>query len=299
MNYMGEAIQAVSMQNLPEVIKINFAKMGSYLQKVGITPERLVSIAINTLRDDKINKCSPVSIMGALLQAGQLGLLPNVFGESYIIPYAGQATFQIGYKGLVKLIYRNAPVEFLDANEVREKDDFDYELGERPWLKHKPNLKERGEITHFYAVLRLKGEQTSRIRVMTKAEVDEVRGFLSKAKDGKAWTNFYSEMGKKTVLVRLMKYYPLGEEITIALDADNSINEYDADNPEVLKKKERTFEERKEPETIDVNAVIADASVQPTAPYYDKPKEEVKDKLENMKTDDQGRLINPETGKPL
>lgn len=249
----------LTFENMPDQIKLNFDKMSEYLSKVGITKERLISIAMNTLRDPKLTSCSPISLMGALMQSGQLGLLPNVFGEAYIIPYGGQAVFQIGYKGLVKLIYRYAQVEFLDANEVCENDLFDYELGERPFLRHKPAMTNRGEITHFYAVLRLKGDTVSKIRVLSKAEVDDVRSFLSKSAQGKAWSNFYAEMGKKTALVRLMKYYPLGEEMSSAVDADNSVREYDNGQ---LTTVSRAWDEPKEPEAIvDVASALSQATI--------------------------------------
>ena len=90
-----------------------------------------------------------MSFLGALMNAAQLGLEPNTpLGQAYLIPYRNkgklECQFQIGYKGLIDMVYRNENIQTVQAQCVYENDDFQYELGLDPKLVHKPALKDRG-----------------------------------------------------------------------------------------------------------------------------------------------------------
>ena len=77
-------------------------------------------------------------------------------GEAFLLPFSNkgklECSFQIGYKGLLNLAYRNPQMQIIQAEEVYMNDVFEYELGLNPKLIHKPALKERGELKCFYAV---------------------------------------------------------------------------------------------------------------------------------------------------
>lgn len=61
-----------------------------------IKPERMARIAITVFRNNpRLQACTPVSFLGAVMQSVQLGLEPNTnLGEAYIIPYGKTSTFQ-------------------------------------------------------------------------------------------------------------------------------------------------------------------------------------------------------------
>ena len=74
----------------------------------GMDAERLSRITLTTLRTNpKLLECSVESLLGAVLQSAQLGLEPSLMGQCHFIPYKGQVSFQIGYKGLIDLVTRN------------------------------------------------------------------------------------------------------------------------------------------------------------------------------------------------
>ena len=101
--------------------------------------DRFTRIATTIVKNNpKLMACSAMSLLGALMSSAQLGLEPNVLGQSYIIPYGNQAQFQIGYKGLIKLFYNSENALSITAQEVYENDKFEYELGLQPKLIHKP-----------------------------------------------------------------------------------------------------------------------------------------------------------------
>ena len=78
-----------------------------------MTPERFTRMALSALNTTpKLIECTPMSFLAALMNAAQLGLEPNTpLGQAYLIPYKNKGVmecqFQIGYKGLIDLSYRN------------------------------------------------------------------------------------------------------------------------------------------------------------------------------------------------
>jgi recombination protein RecT len=56
---------------------------------------------------------------------------------------------------------------------------------------------------------------------MSVPEIDSVRTRYSKASQGKAWTDSYDEMAKKTVLRRLFKMLPVSIELAEALKRED------------------------------------------------------------------------------
>src|SRR6056297_818539 len=118
-----------------------------------IGADRMARIAYTTIRTTpKLLKCSMGSLMGAVMQAAALGLEPNLLGQCYIIPYGNEATFIIGYRGMINLARRSGEIQTIYAHVVKENDEFEYEYGLEPMLKHKPASSDRGEIIKTYMV---------------------------------------------------------------------------------------------------------------------------------------------------
>ena len=117
-----------------------------------ITPERFTRMALSAVNTTpKLAECSQMSFLGALMNAAQLGLEPNTpLGQAYLIPYRNkgklECQFQIGYKGLLDLVYRNPDIQTVQAQCVYENDKFEYEFGLEPKLVHKPAIGDRGDM---------------------------------------------------------------------------------------------------------------------------------------------------------
>lgn len=196
-----------------------------------ITPERFARMAMTavTMNPD-LGKCTPPSFIGALLQAASLGLEPNTsLGQAYLIPYnnykTGQkeAQFQIGYRGMIELAHRSGEFQSIEAHVVYENDEFEYELGLDPKLKHKPAMKGRGEPVWVYAIYKLKSGGYG-FEVMSKHDIDEHRKKYSKAKSS-PWDTAWEGMAKKTVIKQVLKYAPLKSEFVRAItDEDVTLN---------------------------------------------------------------------------
>ena len=79
-----------------------------------LTGSLISLVASNT----ELQKCNPASIVAAALRGEGLGLMLG-FGY-YVVPYAGTAQFQIGYKGLIAMAMSGGDVADMDCVEVRE-----------------------------------------------------------------------------------------------------------------------------------------------------------------------------------
>jgi len=183
-------------------------------------------------RDPNLLKCSPTSIIGAAMQAAQLGLTPGVLGEAWLIPYGGECTFQLGYKGLVALAARAGVT--IQAHTVYERDEFDYELGLTPTLHHKPAKGDRGKGEYWYAVAR--DRDTGALlgfAVLDRHQVDKRR----KANRGKspAWDQWYDEMALSKAVREVCRLLPLTVEMASALASDGAVRtEIDAQPDEII-----------------------------------------------------------------
>lgn len=198
--------------------------------------DRFTRIVLTTIRlNPTLASCNPMSVLAAVMQSAQLGLEPGSgLGEAYIIPYKGEATFQMGYRGLTKLAHNSGDVSMVEARAVFEGDTFDVQLGTDPFIKHVPaKTADRTwpELTHVYAVWTMK-DGTKLFDWMTREEVEKHRDRYSKGlkrRDGRPsdspWNDELGavEMAKKTIVIRSAKMVPLSAETARAFASDGVV----------------------------------------------------------------------------
>lgn len=195
-----------------------------------LTGERFSRMILSAMSTTpQLAACTPKSFLGAMMQAAQLGVEPNTpLGQAYLIPFRNKGVlecqFQLGYKGLIDLAYRSGAVKDIQAHEVYENDVFEYELGLTPILKHKPSMKNRGEVIAYYAIYHTKDGGYG-FEVMSKEDIQKHAEGYSKSYEStySPWTNNFDEMAKKTVIKKCLKYAPLKTEFIRQLAADNTI----------------------------------------------------------------------------
>ena len=217
--------------SIAELIKVMKPEIERALPEV-ITPERFTRMALSALNTTpKLAECSQMSFLSALMNAAQLGLEPNTpLGQAYLIPYKNKSglecQFQIGYKGLLDLAYRNPEMQIVQAHEVYENDEFDYEFGMNPKLVHKPTLGDRGELRLFYGMFRLTNGGFG-FEVMSKTAVESYAREYSQSYDSSfsPWQKNFIDMAKKTVIKKALKYAPLRTDFRRAMSTDGTIKE--------------------------------------------------------------------------
>lgn len=152
-------------------------------------------------------------IKAGLMRGAYLGL-DALNAEMYLVPYGKTLNFMPSYKGMVKLAqkYSTRPIKTIYAKLVRDGDEFEevIEHGE-PSINFKAVPFNKGEIIGVFAVCQyVDGGMV--YEVMSRDDVEQCRK-SSKAKNSPAWSGFWGEMAKKTVLRRLSK------SISIDMDA--------------------------------------------------------------------------------
>ncbi len=185
-----------------------------------IKQERFVRIALTQIRKTpKLLDCSRESLLGAIMESGQLGLEPGTLGHAWIIPYGKEATLVVGYRGMLDLAWRSSKIASVFAKEVYAGDHFQWMFGLDPKVEHRPSPDaDRSKITHVYAVIKTTGGGTL-FDVMSVEDIDSIRE-RSRAKSSGPWVTDYAEMCKKTVLRRLLKLAPCSAELQRAVTLD-------------------------------------------------------------------------------
>jgi len=176
----------------------------------GLDVDRFIRVAVTEMRRvPALQRCTIASVMGALMQAAQLGLEPDgLLGRAYIVPYNDQATLIVGYKGLIDLARRSGEIVSIEAHAVHDGDEFAYSFGLDPVLRHVPADREGpGKLVAAWALARFVGGG-HQVDVMRAGEIEAIRR-KSKAGNSGPWRDHYDEMAKKTVLRRLAKLLPL------------------------------------------------------------------------------------------
>jgi len=173
-----------------------------------IEVDRFVRAALTAIsREPKLKECSPRSILGCIIQAGQLDLeIGNSLQHAHMIPFKGQAQFIIGYQGYIELIMRTGKVKSIYAQVVKENDEFDYQYGTEPFLRHKPSPGERGATKGAYAVAQLISGAWV-FEYMSKDQLERIRA-QAPSGDQKVWREHTDEKYRVTTLRRLQKYLP-------------------------------------------------------------------------------------------
>lgn len=195
-----------------------------------ITADRMVRLAMTSFSQNKaLQNCDMNSIFASVVIAAQLGLEIGVGGQGYLVPYKGKATFVPGWQGLVDLVSR-AGRATVWTGAVYAGDQFDWALGDNPFVKHQPNGDgdHWNQITHVYAIGRVNGSQYPVIEVWT---MDRVIRHLNKY--NKVGANHYAlkddgqnmEMyARKVVLLQVLKYMPKSIEVQKAVDASHAVD---------------------------------------------------------------------------
>jgi recombination protein RecT len=195
--------------------------------KYGITPEDFIETCIRVVREmPKLLQCDPKSLFGSILFCAEIGLKPNTpQGHAFILPFKGQAKFQIGYKGLIEIMYRNPRVKGVNAIAVYENDEFSYGYGLKPFLNHIPARKNKGNLDCVYAHCLV--DDVPLFVVIEKEELNAIRNISpSFNSEFSAYTNgldIHNWMEKKAGIKALSKIVPTtnNSEISKAVEYDS------------------------------------------------------------------------------
>ena len=248
--------------------------LSELLENHNISTAQFKQIVINELkRSEKMQEAflhNPSSLFASILLCAELGLNPsNEVGEFYFIPFNKKIKPILGYKGVVNLLLRSGDISKLWCEIVYNDDEFEYELGLEPRLRHIPSHNNSKQMKYVYAVAKLTNGE-SIFKVMSKSEILEIADmtdyrnelYFDLKKDPQGW------MYKKTVLKQLSKLLPKdyygkrGVSVDnkaesgayLKLDDENNIMVVEAKNKPI--KRSKSVYSNLDAETIDVDAEI-------------------------------------------
>lgn len=170
-----------------------------------------------------LQKADPKTVMNSAVIAATLDLPinPNL-GFAYIVPFGGQAQFQLGYKGFVQLAMRSGQYKTINCREVYEgeivsenKFTGDYEFGQAT------SDKVVGYMAYFKL---LNGFE--KYLYMSREELEKHGKKYSQTykRGGGLWSTDFESMARKTCLKQLLsKYGILSIEMQRAQTFDQAV----------------------------------------------------------------------------
>lgn len=186
-----------------------------------------VSLLSTIGSNSALAQCEPQSVLTAAMTAASLDLPINQnLGFAYIIPYKGQAQFQMGYKGFIQLAQRSGQFKTINVSEVKDGEikNIDRLTGdiEFSWIEEgRDKLQTIGYVGYM--------ELTNGFHKTLYMTIEELKShglrFSQTMKKGYGlWTSDFDAMASKTVIKLLLaKYAPLTVEMQKAQLADQAV----------------------------------------------------------------------------
>ena len=197
-------------------------------------PSFISSILAIVRSNSKLQDCSPNSILSAAGIAAALKLPINPsLGFAFIVPYKGQAQFQLGWKGFIQLAMRSGQYLTLNSGAVREGQikEIDFVTGE---IIRGEKISD--EIVGYVAYMELiNGFKKSLYMTIDELQAHAEKYSQSYAYDMRSgrkssvWSTNFDAMAKKTVLKKLLNNFGIisidqqSIDLARALQADQAV----------------------------------------------------------------------------
>jgi len=188
----------------------------------GLEVERFLRVARTVVQaNPALLRCTPRSIIASIHKAASYGLDVGPVGQAYLVPYKETAQLIIGYRGMITLARRSGELASIEAREVKENDEFEFEYGLYPRLRHVPALANRGKLVCFYGIAQfINGGSYMIVVDLDTIEEHRRQSPTGNRPDG-PWMTNYEAMGRKTVIRIMEPYLPLTTEAAEAIAGDD------------------------------------------------------------------------------
>ena len=199
------------------------------------SPESFISSILTIYRgNSKLQDCSPSSILNAAVMAAilKLPITPSL-GFAYIVPYKGQAQFQIGFKGMIQLAMRSNLYRTINAGKVFEGQikEIDFITGE---IVRGEKISDK--IVGYVAYLELLNGFHKSFYMSVEELEEHAKKYsqsyaydINSGKNSSVWSKNFDAMAKKTVLKLLLGKYGIisidqkNLDLATALRADQAV----------------------------------------------------------------------------
>jgi recombination protein RecT len=191
-----------------------------------IKPSEFTRVVLNAVaREPRLLNADRASLYTACLAAAHDGLVPDG-REGALVAFHDKDKGQVVQwlpmiAGLRKKARQSGEIAGWEVYPVYERDEFQYELGDEPYIRHRPTFSDRGKLIAVYSVATMRDGYKSR-DVMGVEEIDRVRKF-SKSPNSPAWRDHYAAMALKTIARRHAKVLPMSTDLMATLQRDNAL----------------------------------------------------------------------------
>lgn len=170
-----------------------------------------------------LKNANPNTVYMAAATAATLDLpLNNALGLAYIVPYRGEAQFQMGYRGFIQLAQRTNLFKTISCSAIYEGQI----VSENPLTGYEFDFKVKGsKVIGYAAYFRLLSGYEATLYMTSEELTAHGKRFSQTFKSGGGlWNTDFDSMAKKTVLKLLLsKYAPLSVEMQRAVISDQAV----------------------------------------------------------------------------
>lgn len=201
----------------------------SFEEVLGSKAPQFVASISQTAQSTLLMNCDPKTVIGAAYTAACLDLpIDKNLGFAHIVPYAGKAQFQMGYKGYIQLALRSGQYAALNDFKVNKAAfiSYDYRSSELKLDQNKLDEYDEDVVGYaFYFKLITGFEKTvywTKEKIIAHAQRYS-QAFRAGRKDS-PWFTKFDTMALKTVISNtLRKYGILTVQMQTALKFDQAI----------------------------------------------------------------------------
>jgi recombination protein RecT len=185
----------------------------------------ITSVLQVTTTNNLLAKADPKTVYSSAMMAAILNLpINNNLGFAWIVPYKGQAQFQMGWRGFVQLAHRTGEYKSINVIEVYENQFVKFDkLTEE--FTHRLDKDPEGEIIGYVGRFELNNGFSKTVYWNSKKVQEHAKKYSqSYGMKSSPWTLHFDEMAKKTVLKNMLsKYGPLSLEMQNAVISDQAV----------------------------------------------------------------------------
>jgi len=220
MSATSTAVAAKKKDSVPAMLEKFKPEIARALPR-HLDADRMLRIATTEFRKNpKLENCDPRSVFAAIIIASQLGLEPGILGQAFLVPYKSECQLIPGWQGYVDLVSRSGRANVW-TGAVYAGDEFEYALGDRPYITHRPGddvSQHPDNLIYVYSVGRVKGSEWPNIEVWTANKVVKHRDYYNKVGDKHYSYENFEMYARKVPLLQVVKYMPKSVELQRAND---------------------------------------------------------------------------------
>lgn len=238
MGQLAQAAQGRTLQkanptgDFKSILKSQWSKITTVLPKT-MSADRFFQLAVSAYNSEpKLADCSTISVLSCVMKCAALGMEPSAvdgLGRAYILPFYNgrtrrmEATFILGYKGMIDLARRSGEIKSISARAVYEGDEFRYAYGLDEYLQHVP-MHKSDKLIYTYCIAQFK-DGGHYFNVLSLEDIEAARK-ASKAGNKGPWVTNYDAMAVKTAIRRAFPYLPVSVVAQEAAAADEQTPDY-------------------------------------------------------------------------